>query len=92
MKNLNKISLNEVSESQLSSSCVTKTQQPDAKELNKIVSRKLMLSPTLSAWLLRSHWTLKSILQETLFLDQLHDVSFLSSKSFLQTYLKPKIM
>ena len=31
------------------------------------------LTPTLSAWLLRSHWTLKSILQETLFLDQLHD-------------------
>ena len=92
MKNLNKISLNEVSESQLSSSCVTKTQQPDAKELNKIVSRKLMLSPTLSAWLLRSHWTLKSILQETLFLDQLHDFSLLLLNSFSQQFLKSKVM
>ena len=40
------------------------------------------LTPTLSAWLLRSHFTLKSILQETLFLDQLHDFSLLSLHSF----------
>ena len=33
MKNLNKISLNEVSENQVLSSRVAKTQQPDAQEL-----------------------------------------------------------
>ena len=46
------------------------------------------LTPTLSAWPLRSHWALKSILWETLFLDQLHDFSLLSSNSFLQPFLK----
>ena len=46
----------------------------------------------LSAWLLRSHWTLKSILQETLFLDQVHDFSLLSLNSFLQPFLKSKII
>ena len=50
------------------------------------------LTPTLSIWLLRSHWTLKSILRETLFLDQLHDFSSLSLNSFLKPFLKSKIM
>ena len=36
------------------------------------------LSPTVSAWPLRGHTALKSILWETLFLDQLHDFSLLS--------------
>ena len=40
------------------------------------------LTPTLSACLLRSYLTLKSILQETLFLDQLHDFSLLSLLSY----------
>ena len=40
------------------------------------------LTPTLSAWLLRIHWALKSILRQTLFLDQLHDSSLLSLNSF----------
>ena len=54
--------------------------------------RLVVLTPTLSAWRLRSHRTLKSILQETLFLDQLHDFSLLSLNSFLQPFLKSKIM
>ena len=33
MKKLNKISLNEVDENEVLSSCVTKTQQPDAEGL-----------------------------------------------------------
>ena len=52
----------------------------------------LILSTTLSAWLLCSHWTLKSILRETLFPDQLHDFSLLSLNSFLQPFFKSKIM
>ena len=52
----------------------------------------LHLTPTLSAWLLRSHWTFKSIFQETPFLDQLHNFSFLSLNSFLQPFFKEKTM
>ena len=50
------------------------------------------LTPTLSAWLLRSHWALKSILREIIFLDQLHDFSLLSLNSSLQPFLKSKFM
>ena len=50
----------------------------------------LKLTPTLSAWLLRSHWTLKSILREILFLDQF-DFLLTSLNSFLQPFLKSKI-
>ena len=49
-------------------------------------------TPTLSAWLLCSHWTLISILQETLFLNQLHDFSLSSFNSFLQPFLISKII
>ena len=52
----------------------------------------VLLTPTLSAKLLRSHLTLKSILQEILFLDQLHDFWLPSINSFLQPFLKSKIM
>ena len=50
------------------------------------------LTSTLSAWLLHSHWALKSIVRETLFLDQLHDYSLLSLNSFLHPFLKTKFM
>ena len=50
------------------------------------------LTRTLSAWLLRSHWALKSIFRETLFLDQLHDFWLLSLNSFLHPFLKSKFM
>ena len=59
------------------------------KENSKISPK---LTPTLSAWLLRSHLTFKSILRETVFLDQLHDFPLLSSNSFSQLFLKSKIM
>ena len=39
---------------------------------------EVFLTLTLSAWLLRGHTALKSILCETLFLDQLHDFSLSS--------------
>ena len=48
------------------------------------------LTPTLSAWPLRGHTALKSILRETLFLDQLHDSSLSSSNSFLHSFIKSK--
>ena len=55
------------------------------------------LTPTLSAWPLRGHWALKSILWETLYdiglyLNQLHDFSLLSLNSFLHPFLKSKFM
>ena len=50
------------------------------------------LTPTWSAWPLRGHWALKSILWETLFLDQLGDFSLFSLNSFLQLFLKSKFM
>ena len=49
-----------------------------------------LLSPTLSAWPLRGHTALKSILCETLFLDQMHDFSLLTLNSFLQPFSKSK--
>ena len=49
------------------------------------ISLLFKLIPTLSAWPLRGHWALKSILWETLFLDKLHDFSLL----FLDTFLHP---
>ena len=56
------------------------------KENSKISPK---LTPTLSPWLLRSHLTFKSILRETVFLDQLHDFPL---NSFLEPFLKSKIM
>ena len=50
------------------------------------------LTPTLSVWPLRNPMALKSILCENLFLDQLHDVSFLSSNSFFHSFLISKFM
>ena len=47
-----------------------------------------ILTPTLTLWTLRGHTALKSILWETLFLDQLHDFSLLSLNSFLHLFLK----
>ena len=41
MKNSNKITLNEVSENQVSSSRVAKTQQPDAEGLRQIYLRQM---------------------------------------------------
>ena len=50
------------------------------------------LTPTLAEWPLRGHMALKSILWETLFLDQLHDFSLLSLISFLHPFLRSKFM
>ena len=49
-----------------------------------------ILTPTLSSWPLRGHTTIKPILWETLFLNQLHDFSLLSKYSFLHPFLKSK--
>ena len=43
-----------------------------------IIQNWLSLTPKLSAWLLRGHRALKSILWETVFPDQLEDFSLLS--------------
>ena len=51
-----------------------------------------ILTPTMAAWPLRGHTALKSILRETLFLNQLHDFSLLSVNSFLHPVLKSKFM
>ena len=51
-----------------------------------------ILTPTLTACPLRCTTALKSILWETLFLDQLHDFSLLSWNSFLQPFLKSRFM
>ena len=51
-----------------------------------------LLTPTLAAWPLRDHTALKSILWETLFLDQLHCFSLLSLNSFLHSFLKSKVV
>ena len=48
--------------------------------------------PTLAAWPLRGRTALKSILWETLFLDQLRDFSLLSLNSFLQPFSISKFM
>ena len=50
------------------------------------------LTPTLSAWPLRGHTALKSILWETLFLDQFHDFSLLSLNTLLHPFLRSKFM
>ena len=49
-------------------------------------------TPTLAAWPLRRHTALKSILLETLFLDQLYDFPLLSLNSLLHLFLKSKFM
>ena len=49
-----------------------------------------LLTHTLSAWPLRSHWALKSISRKTVFLDQLHEFSLLSLNSFLHRFLISK--
>ena len=58
------------------------TVSPPFKKHDTIIKMTLFISkqltPTLSAWPLRVRMTLKSILWETLFLDQLHYFSFLS--------------
>ena len=51
---------------------------------------KIRLTTTLSAWPLPGLTALKSISWETLFLDQLHDFSLLSSNSFLDPFMKSK--
>ena len=53
---------------------------------------KSMLTLTLSAWPLRNHTAKKSILWESVFLDQLHDFSLLSLNSYLQLFFKAKFM
>ena len=53
---------------------------------------KRSLTPSLSAWPLRGHTALKSILWETLFLDQFHKFSLLSLNSFLQLLYKLLIL
>ena len=65
----------------------------DVNSDGKVVSKgKKILTSTLSAWPLRGHTALKSILGETLFLNQLHDLSLLSLNSFLHPFLKSKFM
>ena len=49
-------------------------------------------TPTLAAWPSRGHTALKSILWETLLLDQLHDFSLLFLNSFLHPFYKLKFM
>ena len=52
----------------------------------------IVLTPWLAAWPLRGQTALKSILWETLFLDQLHDFSLLSLNSISHPFLKSKFM
>ena len=51
-----------------------------------------VLTPTPTAWPLRGHTALKSILWEILFLDQLHDFSVLSLNLFLHSFFESKFM
>ena len=57
-----------------------------------LTSPRWQLTPTLSAWPLRGHTVLKSILWETVFLDQMHYFSLLPLNTFLQLFLKLKYM
>ena len=50
------------------------------------IFRPANLTRTLAAWPLRSHTALKSILWETLFLDQLHDFSLVSLNYFILSF------
>ena len=60
--------------------------------LNFKIIINLFLTPTLSAWPQCDHTALKSILRETLFLDQLYDFSSLSFNSNLHLFLKLKFL
>ena len=61
-------------------------------ETDKRSGNSVGLTPMLSAWPLRGHTALKSILWEAVFLDHLHDFSILSLNSCLKLFLKSKFM
>ena len=63
-------------------------------KLVKILQKesKTILTATLSAEPQCDHMAFKSILRETQFLDQLHDFSLLSLKSFSHPFMKSKFM
>ena len=60
--------------------------------MDKLHNVVISSTPTLSAWPLLDNTALKSILWETLFLDQLQDFSLLFLNSFLPSFLKSKFM
>ena len=62
------------------------------KQFFQNLESKSRLTPTLAVRPLRGLWAFKSILWETLFLDQLHDFSLLSANSFLHLFLESKFM
>ena len=73
---------------------VTKSEIPASSLSCSGMRSKFLAKPSSQAvgMAVRSHWTLKSIKRETLFLDQLHDFSLLSLNSFLHSFLKSKVI
>ena len=54
--------------------------------------QKYAITPTLSAWSMRGQPAFRSILKQTLFLNQLHELSLLSLNSLLQQFFKSKFI
>ena len=62
------------------------------KNNQKSLIRPRPLTTQLAAWPLRGHTALKSILWETLFLDQQYDFSLIFLNSFLHSFVKSNFM